>query len=88
MDKYNRSIRMLCPTCGATDFEFETEESELVKCASCERELTKDELIQENDENIQQNVKEATDEAVKDIEKELTKSLKKAFKGNKNIKIK
>ena len=41
-DKYNRSINLLCPTCGSDQFEYDDDDMSLVKCASCEREMTKD----------------------------------------------
>ena len=44
-DKYNRSITLHCPTCGGTDFASASTESEVVKCANCALELTKDDLI-------------------------------------------
>ena len=76
-DKYNRNVAMLCPTCGCSQFEYEKavdETIELVKCASCGRSLTKDELLSENRENIDEHFKEIADEAKKDIAKELKES--------------
>jgi len=89
--KYNRSLSLLCPTCGATSFEYEhgvDETIELARCASCGRELTKDELIHENSENLQEHAREIAQEAAKDMADELRKSLKKAFRGNKYVKFK
>ena len=60
----------------------------MVKCASCGRELTRDELIAENSENISAHTKEIGKEVTKDIADEMRKSLKKAFRGSKNIRIK
>ncbi|HAX91386.1 MAG TPA: hypothetical protein DCY07_04160 [Rhodospirillaceae bacterium] len=90
-EKYDRSIGVLCPTCGCTQFEFEKgvdEVIELAKCASCGRKLSKDELIDENSENISEHVKEMGDQVMNDLAKELKDSLKKAFSGSKNIRIK
>lgn len=90
-EKYDRNISLLCPTCGATHFEYESGENEaieIVKCASCGRVLTKDELLNENSENIQEHVSEITEQATKDIVKEFQDSLKKAFSGNSNVRIK
>lgn len=90
-EKYNRHVSLLCPTCGGSMFEFDQgvdETIELAKCASCGREITKDELIHENSESLSEHVKEIGAEAVKDIANELRKSLKKTFQGNKYIKIK
>ena len=50
-EKYNRSISLLCPTCGCSDFSYEDgcdETIQVMTCASCDREFNKDELIQEN----------------------------------------
>ena len=60
----------------------------IVKCISCEREFTKDELIRENSENIDEHISEIGRQTTKDAAEELRKSLKKAFQGNKNITIK
>jgi uncharacterized Zn finger protein len=90
-EKYQRSIGLQCPTCGCTDYEYEQgvdETIELAKCASCGRELTKDELIHENSENIQEHVSEIGKQVTEDLAKELKASLKKAFRGSKNIRIK
>lgn len=89
--KYNRSIGLQCPTCGCTSYEYEQgvdETIEVGKCASCGREMTKDELLQENSENIQEHISEMGKQVTDDLAKELKASLKKAFKGSKNIRIK
>lgn len=88
---YNRNINLLCPTCGCSQFSFENgvdETIEIAKCASCGREVTKDELIHENSENISEHVKEIGKNVTDDIAKHLRESLKNAFKGSKNIRIK
>ena len=89
-EKYNRNITLLCPTCGNSDLEIihgYEESIERVRCPSCGRELTKDELIKENFENIGINLTEVKKEITKDVGKEMHKMLKDAFKGNKNIKF-
>jgi len=63
-------------------------ETELVTCASCGRELTRDELIRENSENIEEHVKEMGKEVTEELGRELKKQLAAAFKGNKFIKVK
>jgi len=75
-DKYNRNINLLCPTCGSDQFEYDEDDMSLVKCASCEREMTKDDLIEENSENIQVNV----DEVKKEIKNDIEKKFKDIFK--------
>ncbi|WP_086930572.1 ECs_2282 family putative zinc-binding protein [Agarilytica rhodophyticola] len=90
-EKYNRSIRLLCPTCGCSDFSYDEgadETIQIMTCALCERELNKDELIQENSENIDEHLSEIKKEVTEGIADELRKSLKKAFSGSKNIRIK
>lgn len=90
-DKYNRQVTLVCPTCGGNQFETidDVEKSTaIVKCISCNREFTKDELIRENRENIDENISEIKKQAVEDARKELKEAFKRAFKGNKNITIK
>jgi uncharacterized Zn finger protein (UPF0148 family) len=90
-DKYNRSISLLCPTCGCSDFSYDdgvNESIQVMTCASCEREFNKDELIQENSEKIDEHLSEIKEEVTKDVADELRKSLKKAFSGSKNIRLK
>jgi uncharacterized Zn finger protein (UPF0148 family) len=90
-DKYNRSISLLCPTCGCSDFKYGDgvgETIQVMTCASCKREFNKDDLIKENSENIDENLSEIKEEATKDAVNELRKSLKKSFSGSKNIRFK
>jgi len=89
-DKNQRKVILLCPTCGGTHFEFthgSDETIELAKCVSCGRQLTKDELIHENSENISEHAKELGKEVAGDLAKKFKESLKKMFRGNKNIRI-
>ena len=79
-DKYNRSVNLICPTCGGDQFEYDEVEVTHITCVSCEREMTKEELINENSENIQVNVAEVTQNIKKDFEKKI----KDIFKNNKN----
>lgn len=88
---YNRNVSLLCPTCGCSQFLYENgvdETIEISKCASCAREVTKDELIHENSENIDEHVKEIGKSRTDDVAKQLRESLKRAFKSSKNIRIK
>lgn len=90
-EKYNRNVRLICPTCGCSDFSYDEgadETIQIMTCASCGREFNKDELILENSENINEHLSEMKKEISKDIAAELRKSLKKAFSGRKNIGIK
>jgi len=90
-DKYDRNVSLQCPTCGATQVEYdEAVESDhaKVRCVSCDREMTKEELIHENSENLDEHLREIGEQALDDVANEMKKSLKKAFSGNKNIKFK
>lgn len=86
-EKYSRSIKLLCSTCGNGDFEFEDEAGPL-RCTSCDRVFTRDELIRENGEIIESEMDEVKAEILGDVKKELSDSLRKAFSGSKYIKFK
>lgn len=91
LDKINRTVILVCPTCGGSDMESSggsTQESELLKCNSCGLELSRDDLLIANQENINANIDEAKKEAVKVVKSEIEKMLKSAFKGSKNITFK
>lgn len=88
VDKYERSVSMHCPTCGNTQFSSSEDQEETLTCALCERVMTRDELVRENEENISEHLKEIRDQASKDIGEEIKRSLMNAFKGNKYIRIK
>lgn len=91
MEKYTKSVPMLCPTCGCSDYEIEEgvdQTIEIMKCASCGRTLSKDELIRENSENINAHLQETAAEAQKEIIKKFKDDLRKTFKNNKYITIK
>lgn len=90
-EKYNRTVALLCPTCGSTQFSSskpDDSESELLTCASCSREITRDDLIRENSENVDEHLNEIGKEAAKDLALEFKNKLAAAFKGSKFIKIK
>lgn len=88
-EKYNRSVNLLCPTCGGDQFASDgnPETPTSIKCASCEREFTKDELIELNSDNISEHVREMKGEITKDFANEMRGTLKRAFRGSKYIKI-
>lgn len=91
LDKLNRSITLLCPTCGNTEMESlegPHDLSNLFKCNGCGLEISKDDLICSNQENINTNIEEVKAEATKEVQAELDKMLKNAFKGSSFIKIK
>ena len=85
-EKHNRTVSLLCPTCGSDQFSHEGAEmpEQIVTCASCGMKMTRDDLIGANAENIDLHVKEMGKEIVDDFRKDLAK----AFRGSKFIKIK
>jgi uncharacterized Zn finger protein (UPF0148 family) len=91
VSKHNREVVLLCPACGCTEFACEQGDSESVEiltCASCGRQMTKEALIEENGENITAHVDEIGKAAVKDAAEEVRNMLRRAFSGNRNITFK
>jgi methylphosphotriester-DNA--protein-cysteine methyltransferase len=86
-DKYARSVTLMCPTCGHKDFERADDNSPL-RCTSCDRVFTREELIRENGEVIEAEVEELKTEVLRDAKKEQHETLRKAFKGSKHIRFK
>ena len=86
-EKYSRSIKLLCATCGSGDFEFEDEAGPL-RCTSCDRVFMREELIRENGSLIESELDEVKAQVIGDVQKELSDSLRKAFSGSKFIKFK
>ena len=80
-DEYNRTIPVHCPTCRGSEFNSDDDvpdsDSMLLTCAGCGRELTKRELNEANEENVQTHLEEVKKQVLKDVEKQL----KDAFKG-------
>lgn len=89
-EKYNRSVNLLCPTCGNSQLEIQgnDQENKIIRCPSCDRIMTKEELIRENGVIIDANVDEMKEEILKDVKKEFNDMLKNTFKNSKNIRIK
>lgn len=85
-DKFDRTIPLNCPTCGGTEFEYQSDndDTQPVKCPGCGLTTTKAELIASNSENIAAHMDEIKEQLLKDV----TQSFKDAFKGNKYITIK
>lgn len=89
--EYNRRVELFCPTCGGDEYESDEDVQDpmaLLKCASCGREITHEELVSENEANIQQHAAEMKQKIAKDFQKEVRKRLQKAFSGNKHIRFK
>jgi alkyl hydroperoxide reductase subunit AhpC len=73
---YSKSVSMQCSTCGETSFEFEDENTP-VRCVSCDRVFTREELIRENGAQVDSEVEGMKSEIVADIRKDLKKMFKK-----------
>lgn len=88
--KYSRSITLLCPTCGSTDLSVQGADdgAQMASCSSCGLEISKDDLISENSENITAHVNEIGREISRDFAAEMKKSLKTALRGSKYFKVK
>jgi len=86
--KYSRSIRLICPTCAHADFEYDKEtDSGPIRCTSCDRLFSREELLRENGEIIEAEVSEVKKEIVDYISKDFRASMRKAFSGSKHIKF-
>ncbi len=87
-EKYSRSIKLLCPTCAYSDFEYDKAVDDgPIRCTSCDRVFTRDELIRENGEIIDSEASEVKAQIVADITKDFRDSMSKAFSGSKHIKF-
>ena len=78
-EKYSKKVTLHCPTCGNTKFEFEEPIGSNLKsihCPSCNKDFSKDELINENNRVIEDNIEEIKKEVVKDLKKDLKKLFK------------
>ena len=72
--KYSKNIVLKCPTCGGTNFKFDSEieeSAQIVTCSGCNAEFSRKELIQRNQHNINNTVDAVKKEVVKDITKEI-----------------
>ena len=85
MNDYSRKVEMYCPTCGNNQFWRDTEavdeagvmlDGTEMKCGSCNRVFTKEELIEANAGVINANAEEVKQELLQYAEKELMKVFK------------
>lgn len=89
MKDISKKVSLLCSVCGnsqftALDFEgkefLEFSEAPIYKCSDCGREISREQLIEENQEMIDANLNDMKKEAVSELKKELKKSLGKLGK--------
>lgn len=84
MDDLSRNVELSCPTCGCTQFAYETPESGSdftddwpFTCAHCGRTYTRAELIDLNRESIDATIEDMGNEITAALGKELEKQFKK-----------
>ena len=90
LDKYSRQVSLICPTCGNDQFSYDDDKGDapqIMTCAACRRETTKDDLIVDNGETITAHSEEMGEQIVKDIAGDFRKQLQRAFRDSKHIKI-
>lgn len=89
MKDLSKKISLLCGVCGNSQFmaldcngeEFlEFSKAPVYKCSDCGREISREQLIEENQEMIDANLNDIKIEAVNELKKELQKSLGKLGK--------
>ena len=73
---YDRSVSMQCPTCGSESFEH-SEDDPTVRCARCDRIMTKVELREANGSRIEEEVDALKAEVLKDVKADIAKMFKK-----------
>lgn len=80
-----RTVNMICPTCGNDKFDspeydieniWDAPDETKIQCSDCGLTLTKEELIGENQYVIDANIEDFKKEAIKKLEKELKKSFR------------
>lgn len=78
MKNYSRVVNLQCPICGSVDFIIENESNDVIQatCKLCNRTLSKDEVMQNNSENINTHINEVKEEIIDDI----TNTFKSIFK--------
>lgn len=84
MDDLSIQVPLSCPTCGCTEFEYETlapgqdyPDDWPFTCAHCGRTISRVELIEANSESIDATIQDMGDDIVAAMAKDLEKELKK-----------
>lgn len=88
-NNYNISVKLVCPNCRQSDFEFNNDKTKGT-CNSCHREFPRgyDEIVELNSDRIEEEKEKLAKEVINDLKKDLNKSLKQTFRNSKYIKIK
>ena len=86
LNNVEKKINLICPICGNDQFsslDIPIEElkdgltTNRVQCSDCRKIFTKEELLNENQERIDNEVKQITDDITKQLDTEIKKMLRK-----------
>ena len=77
---YNKHIKLICATCGSSDFFDKNEKTGVITCKKCNRfyNVVFDEIVELNEKNISAEVESMKKEVEQDIIKDLNNMFKKA----------
>ena len=77
---YNKHIKLICATCGSSDFFDKNEKTGVITCKKCNRVYNGgyDEIVELNEKNISAEVESMKREVEQDIIKDLNNMFKKA----------
>ncbi len=77
---YNKHIKLICATCGSSDFFDKNEKTGVITCKKCNRVYNGgyDEIVELNEKNISSEVESMKKEVEQDIIKDLNNMFKKA----------
>jgi len=85
LEKHNRSVGLRCSTCGGGEFRYDAAvDDSPIECGSCGRIFSREELIRENGETIE----DAANEMKADIVASVRDDFRKAFKNSKFVRFK
>lgn len=77
---YNKHIKLICATCGSSDFFDKNEKTGVITCKKCNRVYNGgyDEIVKLNEKTISSEVESMKKEVEQDIIKDLNNMFKKA----------
>lgn len=77
---YNKHIKLICATCGSSDFFDKNEKTGVITCKKCNRVYNGgyDEIVELNEKNINSEVESMKKEVEQDIIKDVNNMFKKA----------
>lgn len=77
--KYDRSVTLLCPVCGSAEFEHDAGNANApIRCTGCNRIVSRESLIDEN----QAAIVDAVDEIKGEVISDFRRKLRDAFRGS------